>query len=175
MRGGPSTPVLGGGQLAGWSSCPRGQQPGQREPPQGPWAWPPRVGTLATPRGGPGRATPPGKRGHHRGCEQRTGTADLHLKGCFGCCIKSRHGQGVGGDRGQQREQTGERSRDSASSRAHGTQGVQGACRRPTDPRGWVLYAVGCTPLPTGCQQQPPAPRKTSVPVSWGWGGRTAS
>lgn len=166
MRGGPSTPVLGGGQLAGWSSCPRGQQPGQREPLQGPWAWPPRVGTLAASRWGPGWATPPSERGHHRGCEQRTGTADLHLKGCFGRSIKSRHGQGVGGGRGQQREQTGERSRDLASGRAHGTQGVQGTWRQQMVPQGWVLYAAGCTPLPTRCQQQPLAPRETLVPVS---------
>lgn len=35
VRGGPSTPVLVGGQLAGQSSCPRGQQTGEGEPPQG--------------------------------------------------------------------------------------------------------------------------------------------
>ena len=91
---------------------------------------------LADPCRDPGWAIPPSEHGHHRGSEQRTGTADLHLKGCFGRCVKSRRGLGVGGGRGQQREQTGERSRDSASSRARGTQGVQGAWRQPTDRRG---------------------------------------
>ena len=47
VRDWPSTPVLVGGQLAGRSSCPRGQQTGEREPPQGPWAWSILVGTLA--------------------------------------------------------------------------------------------------------------------------------
>ena len=132
---------------------------------------------LADPCRDPGWAIPPSEHGHHRGSEQRTGTADLHLKGCFGRCVKSRRGLGVGGGRGQQREQTGERSRDSASSRARGTQGVQGAWRQPTDRRGWVLYAAGCTPLPTSASSIPhPLGRHQPLfPGRGGAGSRTAS
>lgn len=125
---------------------------------------------LADPRGDPGWAIPPSERGHHRRFEQRTGTADLHLKGCFGRCVKNTQGLGVGGGRGQQREQTGERSQDSASSRPRGTQGVQGAWCQPTDLRGWVLYTAGCTPLPTRCQQHP-RPLGRHQPLFPGVGG----